>query len=111
MSPSVSALRFSSALGWLSKGRYDWSYRWPSVADHPEHVSTNWQEIRAQTIASLIVVSVIAVIGGIAYIAYTVPTKLDHVITNQEELHTRIKTLENQNQLQEVRIIKLESSR
>lgn len=29
---------------------------------------------------------VIAAIGGVAYVAYTVPRQIDHVIRNQEEL-------------------------
>lgn len=80
------------------------------MADPQEqHHVGGWHEIKSQTIASLIVVSVISMIGGIAYIVYTVPTKLDQVITNQAEFRNRITQLENKQYLQEVRIIKLES--
>lgn len=67
-----------------------------------------WQGVKQEALAGFITLSAGAAIAGIGYIAYTVPTKLDHVLKNQEEYLVRIVRLENQNDNQEVRLIKLE---
>lgn len=70
-----------------------------------------WHGVKQEALAGFITLAAGAAIAGIGYIAYTVPTKLDHVLRNQEEYLGRIITLENQNDSQEVRIIKLELKR
>lgn len=70
-----------------------------------------WHGVKQEALAGFITLAAGAAIAGIGYIAYTVPTKLDHVLKNQEEYLGRIITLENQNDSQEVRIIKLELKR
>jgi hypothetical protein len=75
---------------------------------HQQPPSFNWREVKQEAIAGLITLSAAGAIGGIGYIAYTVPSKLDHVIKNQEEYKGRIVKLEDQNESQEVRIIRLE---
>jgi uncharacterized membrane protein YebE (DUF533 family) len=71
----------------------------------------NWLLVKQEAIAGLIVIASAAAIGGIGYIAYTVPSKLDHVLSNQEEFRARIVKLEAQGDTHEVRIIKLELRR
>lgn len=78
------------------------------VDRNDSHAPAFWQGVKQEAIAGLITISAAAAVGGIAYIAYTVPTKLDHVLKNQEEYLGRIVRLENQNASQEVRLIKLE---
>ena len=72
------------------------------------HAPAFWQGVKQEALAGFITLAAASAIGGIAYIAYTVPTKLDHVLKNQEEYLGRIVRLENQNASQEVRLIKLE---
>lgn len=76
--------------------------------DRSSRPPTFWQGVKQEALAGFITLAAAAAIGGIAYIAYTVPTKLDHVLKNQEEYLGRIIRLENQNASQEVRLIKLE---
>lgn len=78
------------------------------MADGRQQPSFSWREVKQEAIAGLIIIAAVGVIGGIGYIAYTVPSKLDHVIKNQEEYTGRLNKLEAQNENQEVRIIKLE---
>lgn len=71
----------------------------------------SWHKVKEQTLAGLLLTTVVTIVGGIGYIAYTVPSKLDHVINNQEEFRARLIKLENHDENQEIRIIKLESAR
>lgn len=76
--------------------------------DERSNSSFSWREVKQEALAGLITLSSLGAIGGIAYIAYTVPQKLDHVIKNQEEFVQRITKLEDQYEAQQIRIVKLE---
>jgi hypothetical protein len=78
------------------------------MADNHSPPSFSWAGVKQEAIAGLITIAAASAVGGIGYIAYTVPSKLDHVIKNQEEYRGRLIKLEAQNEEQEVRIIKLE---
>jgi uncharacterized alkaline shock family protein YloU len=81
------------------------------MVDPPPQPPFNWLQVKQEAIAGLIVIAAAAAIGGIGYIAYTVPSKLDHVLNNQEEFRGRIVKLETQGDAHEVRLIKLEMRR
>jgi hypothetical protein len=79
----------------------------------------DWLTVREQALAGVFVSLVIAITGtiagSIAWIAFTVPSKLDDVILNQEsmkkdqnELKTRFFVLEQSVSRQHERIIRLE---
>ena len=82
--------------------------RLQGVDHNGSHTPAFWQGVKQEALAGLITISAASAIGGIAYIAYTVPTKLDDVLKNQEEYRGRITRLENRDANQEVRLIKLE---
>ena len=73
--------------------------------------SFSWLEVRQEAIAGLLVVGAVSVVGGIGYIAYTVPHKLDRVISNQMEYKQRITDLEDEVKNHRDRITRLEVNR
>lgn len=73
--------------------------------------SFSWLEVKQEAIAGLLVVGAVSVVGGIGYIAYTVPAKLDRVISNQMEYKQRITDLEDEVKDHRDRITRLEVHR
>ena len=73
--------------------------------------SFSWLEVKQEAIAVLLVVGAVSVVGGIGYIAYTVPHKLDRVISNQMEYKQRITDLEDEVKDHRDRITRLEVNR
>lgn len=73
--------------------------------------SFSWLEVKQEAIAGLLVVGAVSVVGGIGYIAYTVPHKLDRVISNQMEYKQRITDLEDEVKDHRDRITRLEVNR
>ena len=73
--------------------------------------SFSWLEVKQEAIAGLLVVGAVSVVGGIGYIAYTVPHKLDRVISNQMEYEQRITDLEDEVKDHRDRITRLEVNR
>jgi len=70
--------------------------------------SFSWSTVRQEVAAGLLIVACSAVIGGIGYIAYTVPAKLDRVISNQMEFKGRLIKVEEGLDEHENRITRLE---
>ena len=73
--------------------------------------SFSWLEVKQEAIAGLLVVGAVSVVGGIGYTAYTVPHKLDRVISNQMEYKQRITDLEDEVKDHRDRITRLEVNR
>ena len=70
-----------------------------------------WREVRAQAVAGSLVVSIAAILAGITYIAYTVPSQLDRVISNQTQFKERLDEVEkNVDSLQD-RVTRVEAQR
>lgn len=67
-----------------------------------------WRGVKQEAIAGLVVLLAGGITTGIGFLVYTVPSKLDHVIQNQEAFKTRVGTLEETVRDHDVRIIKLE---
>ena len=73
--------------------------------------SSFWRGVKQEAIAGLVVLLAGGAITGIGFLVYTVPSKLDHLIQNQETFKTRIGELEDSVKDHDVRIIKLEMRR
>lgn len=67
-----------------------------------------WRGVKQEAIAGLVVLLAGGITTGIGFLVYTVPSKLDHVIQNQEAFKTRVGALEETVRDHDVRIIKLE---
>ena len=64
--------------------------------------------MKQETVAGLAVLAVGSAAAGIFYLVYTVPTKLDTVLSNQTEIQKKMLTIEDTVHDHDVRIIKLE---
>ena len=70
-----------------------------------------WPEVRAQAAAGLIVLAVGSTLAGVGYLIYTVPSRLDQVLSNQGEIKGRMVQVETMSRDFERRLIRLETSR
>jgi hypothetical protein len=70
-----------------------------------------WPEVKAQAAAGLIVMAVGSTLAGVGYLIYTVPSRLDQVLSNQTEIKARIVQMENTDRNLERRVIILEAAR
>ena len=77
----------------------------------PELQPGFWRGVRQEAIAGIVVLSVGSAGAGIFYLCYTVPTKLDDVLSNQQVIQKKVGDIEDKVLDHDVRIIKLEMSR
>lgn len=70
-----------------------------------------WPEVKAQAAAGLIVLAVGSTLAGVGYLIYTVPSRLDLVLSNQSEIKTRMVQVEAMGRDLERRVIRLEADR
>ena len=70
-----------------------------------------WPEVKAQAAAGLIVLAVGSTLAGVGYLIYTVPSRLDLVLSNQSEIKTRMVQVEAMGRDLERRVIRLEVDR
>jgi len=67
-----------------------------------------WRGVKQDVIAGVGVAATVAVSTGIFYLVYTVPTKLDDVLSNQLKFEKQVGNLEERVMDHEGRLIKLE---
>ena len=77
----------------------------------PELQPGFWRGVRQEAIAGIVVLSVGSAGAGIFYLCYTVPTKLDDVLSNQQLIQKKLGDVEDKVLDHDVRIIKLELAR
>jgi hypothetical protein len=70
-----------------------------------------WRSVRQEALAGLIVIGAGATMGGIGYLVYTVPSRLDDLLQSQARFEKQITALEDRVDDQGQRILKLELSR
>ena len=74
----------------------------------PELQPGFWRGVRQEAIAGIVVLAVGSAGAGIFYLCYTVPTKLDDVLSNQQVIQKKVGEIEDTVHDHDVRIIKLE---
>ena len=74
----------------------------------PESQPGFWRGVRQEALAGIVVLSVGSAGAGIFYLCYTVPTKLDDVLSNQQLIQKKLGDVEDKVLDHDVRIIKLE---
>ena len=67
--------------------------------------------MRQEAIAGIVVLAVGSAGAGIFYLCYTVPTKLDDVLSNQQVIQKKVGEIEDKVMDHDVRLIKLELRR
>jgi uncharacterized protein (DUF697 family) len=72
------------------------------------HFGVNWSGVATAVIGAVLTGGVLGITGGILYIAWTVPSQQEQILTNQRELKNYVEKIE---QRFEVRILRLESGR
>ena len=77
----------------------------------PESQPGFWRGVKQEAIAGVAVLSVGSAAAGIFYLVYTVPTKLDDVLSNQLVIQKRVGEIEDKVLDHDVRLIKLELRR
>jgi hypothetical protein len=77
----------------------------------PELQPGFWRGVKQDIVAGLAVLAVGSAAAGIFYLVYTVPTKLDNLLSNQEIIQKKIGEIDGTVRDHDVRIIKLEMSR
>ena len=77
----------------------------------PESQLGFWRGVRQEAVAGIVVLAVGSLGAGIFYLCYTVPTKLDDVLSNQQVIQKRIGDVEDKVMDHNVRLIKLELRR
>ena len=77
----------------------------------PEPQPGFWRGVRQEALAGIVVLSVGSAGAGIFYLCYTVPTKLDDVLSNQQLIQRKLGDVEDKVLDHDVRIIKLELAR
>ena len=78
---------------------------------NPESQPGFWRGVRQDAIAGIVVLAVGSAGAGIFYLCYTVPTKLDDVLSNQQLIQKKLGDVEDKVLDHDVRIIKLELAR
>ena len=77
----------------------------------PESQPGFWRGVRQEALAGIVVLSVGSAGAGIFYLCYTVPTKLDDVLSNQQLIQKKLGDVEDKVMDHDVRLIKLELQR
>ena len=77
----------------------------------PEAQPGFWRGVRQEAIAGIVVLAVGSAGAGIFYLCYTVPTKLDDVLSNQQLIQRKLGDVEDKIMDHDVRLIKLELRR
>lgn len=77
----------------------------------PEHQPGFWRGVKQEALAGLAVLAVGSAAAGIFYLVYTVPTKLDDVLSNQQVIQQKVGEIEDKVIDHDVRLIKLELRR
>ena len=77
----------------------------------PESPQGFWRGVKQEALAGLAVLAVGSAAAGIFYLVYTVPTKLDDVLSNQQVIQQRVGEIEDKVLDHNVRLIKLELRR
>ena len=77
----------------------------------PEVQQGFWRGVRQEALAGIVVLAVGSAGAGIFYLCYTVPTKLDDVLSNQQVIQKKLGDVEDTVHDHDVRIIKLELAR
>ena len=77
----------------------------------PEQQPGFWRVVKQEALASLAVLAVGSAAAGIFYLVYTVPTKLDDVLSNQQVIQQKVGEIEDKVIDHDVRLIKLELRR
>ena len=78
---------------------------------NPESQPGFWRGVRQDAIAGIVVLAVGSAGAGIFYLCYTVPTKLDDVLSNQQLIQKKLGDVEDKVMDHDVRLIKLELRR
>ena len=78
---------------------------------NPELQPGFWRGVRQDALAGIVVLAVGSAGAGIFYLCYTVPTKLDDVLSNQQVIQKKLGDVEDKVLDHDVRIIKLELAR
>ena len=74
----------------------------------PELQPGFWRGVRQEALAGIVVLAIGSAGAGIFYLCYTVPTKLDDVLSNQQLIQKKLGDVEDKVLDHDVRIIKLE---
>jgi archaellum biogenesis protein FlaJ (TadC family) len=77
----------------------------------PEQQPGFWRGVKQEALAGLAVLAVGSAAAGIFYLVYTVPTKLDDVLSNQQVIQQKVGEIEDKVIDHDVRLIKLELRR
>ena len=77
----------------------------------PESPQGFWRGVKQEALAGLAVLAVGSAAAGIFYLVYTVPTKLDDVLSNQQVIQQKVGEIEDKVIDHDVRLIKLELRR
>ena len=77
----------------------------------PESQLGFWRGVRQEAVAGIVVLAVGSLGAGIFYLCYTVPTKLDDVLSNQQLIQKKLGDVEDKVMDHDVRLIKLELRR
>lgn len=77
----------------------------------PELPQGFWRGVRQEALAGIVVLAVGSAGAGIFYLCYTVPTKLDDVLSNQQLIQKKLGDVEDKVLDHDIRIIKLEMNK
>jgi hypothetical protein len=78
---------------------------------NPELQPGFWRGVKQEALAGIVVLAIGSAGAGIFYLCYTVPTKLDDVLSNQQVIQTKVSEIEDKVLDHDVRLIKLELRR
>jgi archaellum biogenesis protein FlaJ (TadC family) len=78
---------------------------------NPELQPGFWRGVKQEALAGIVVLAIGSAGAGIFYLCYTVPTKLDDVLSNQQVIQTKVGEIEDKVLDHDVRLIKLELRR